>query len=321
MPTSRLDFVCRCRATSFINKGIAASDEPDHRHSRPPRNLGGTPDLGAYEAVLPEAGRVYYVRENGGVMTTTAFRGKRPLLPSARRWIPPTGAQWLMVRSRKCGWRRGYAQDPFVGSQNCFEIKDGVNVYGAFPATGTPGMDDRHPLISAEIYYDPQYNPAKYETIIRPLTADNDVRRVLGQADRYNPANELFYSQTYTSYEYVGAGNGDYAIVSSGYHGQEGGGWVYSETGGYTADASSSLYTHLHVDTAGYCQVGQSDDPTHKYADAAERTAYSDWAGTNIIGTGGYGEDPLDFVRVGSGAGEYNITSEWKSFEYNSRYL
>ena len=299
--------------TSLINKGTTASTDLTTDIAGRGRNLGGTPDLGAYEADLPEAGRVYYVRtdgsdDNDGLSWETAFATIRKAVETADRGMVVDGAKpqvWVAAGN--------YAQDPLDGSPNCFEIKDGVNVYGAFPATGTPGMEDRHPLISELIYSDPQYAVADYQTILRPATSSNDVRRVLGQADRYNPANELFYSQNYTSYEYVGDSKGDYAMVSSGYHEQPGGGWVYSETEGYTTDADPLLYTHLHVDTAGYDQVGQSDNPTHKYADAAERTAYSDWAGTNIIGTGGYGEDPLDFVRVGSGAGEYNITSEWKS--------
>ncbi len=51
--------------TSLINKGTAASDEPATDIAGRPRNLGGAPDLGAYEAELPVNGTVLYVTPTG----------------------------------------------------------------------------------------------------------------------------------------------------------------------------------------------------------------------------------------------------------------
>ena len=83
-----------------------------------------------------------------------------------------------------------YTQAPKSSSVNCFEILDGVDVYGAFPKTGNPGINDRHPFISTSVYnnYENIYKPEDYETILTPSSKSGN-RRVLGQADTYNPVN------------------------------------------------------------------------------------------------------------------------------------
>lgn len=152
------------------------------------RDLGGVPDLGAYEAELPKAGRVYYVRTDGddsnnGLSWGTAFATIRKAMQEADKGDIIDGEKpqvWVAAGT--------YRQDPEYGSDNCFEILDAINVYGAFPATGNPGMDDRHPFISTSVYHDGTYDPADYETILQPqTTSGNSNRRVLGQSDRYNP--------------------------------------------------------------------------------------------------------------------------------------
>ena len=52
-------------AASLINKGTAGSNDPATDIAGRGRNLGGTPDLGAYEADLPENGTVLYVTATG----------------------------------------------------------------------------------------------------------------------------------------------------------------------------------------------------------------------------------------------------------------
>lgn len=46
----------------IINQAPVSADDADHSLEMTDRNLGGEPDLGAYEAVLPRAGKVIYVR-------------------------------------------------------------------------------------------------------------------------------------------------------------------------------------------------------------------------------------------------------------------
>ena len=109
-----------------------------------------------------------------------------------------------------------YAQSPKTGSDNCFEILDGVNVYGAFPKTGNPGMDDRHPFISDYVYnnYAGTYSPDDYETILTPSSTSGN-RRVLGQEDEYNPVRFGGSEPSYR-YEQVGEGEGNYIRTADG---------------------------------------------------------------------------------------------------------
>ena len=152
------------------------------------RDLGGVPDLGAYEADLPKKGRIYYVRttgsdDNDGLSWGKAFKTVRKAVETAYDGDVISGEKpqvWVAAGT--------YSQAPQEGSDNCFEILDGVNVYGAFPKDGNPGMDDRHPFISTAVYNNSIYSPQDYETILKPATNAGN-RRVLGQDDRYNPVN------------------------------------------------------------------------------------------------------------------------------------
>lgn len=180
------------------------------------RDLGGVPDLGAYEADLPKAGRIYYVRTNGsdnnnGLSWGTAFATVRKAVETANDGIIINGEKpqvWVAAGT--------YAQSPKTGSDNCFEILDGVNVYGAFPKTGNPGMDDRHPFISDYVYnnYAGTYSPDDYETILTPASPSGN-RRVLGQADEYNPVRFGGSEPSYR-YEQVGEGEGNYIRTADG---------------------------------------------------------------------------------------------------------
>ena len=167
------------------------------------RDLGGMPDLGAYEAELPKSGRVYYVRTNGsdsndGLSWDKAFATVRKAVETANKGEVVDGEKpqvWVAAGT--------YEQSPQRNSDNCFEILDGVNVYGAFPKTGNPSMDDRHPLISQYIYnVNGGIQPKDYETILQ-ATGNNNVRRVLGQSDNYNPnlGNSVFtYNTTWDGF-------------------------------------------------------------------------------------------------------------------------
>ena len=168
--------------------GTDVNDIPNDITTTNDRDLGGVPDLGAYEADLPKKGRIYYVRttgsdDNDGLSWGKAFKTVRKAVETAYDGDVISGEKpqvWVAAGT--------YSQAPQGGSDNCFEILDGVNVYGAFPKDGNPGMDDRHPFISTAVYNNSIYSPQDYETILKPATNAGN-RRVLGQDDRYNPVN------------------------------------------------------------------------------------------------------------------------------------
>lgn len=227
------------------------------------RNLGGAPDLGAYEANLPKNGTVIYVTENGsgkmdGSSWENAIAGNmiydvnanknEGIATSDSRYIGfydasrpygeisgasklffehlnetninssanvnysteyhdgvthVTGASGINIRNKRIEtyvgglqyaveraaalaatdgeqryvWVAGGTYTDYKG----FVIRDKVNVLGGFPNVGTPGEDDRHPLISAYIpanEADTALNKTTYETIIQiqdkaPFTYSN----------------------------------------------------------------------------------------------------------------------------------------------------
>lgn len=165
------------------------------------RDLGGVPDLGAYEADLPKSGRVIYVRVGGtgnglswgnamGDINAAVKKGveyNNKLSETDKYDVDKRAQVWVSAGT--------YTQAPKSSSVNCFEILDGVDVYGAFPKTGNPGINDRHPFISTSVYnnYENIYKPEDYETILTPSSKSGN-RRVLGQADTYNPVNNYHSS-------------------------------------------------------------------------------------------------------------------------------
>ena len=255
-------------ASQIINRGTvtAGLDNDIAMHGR---DLGGVPDIGAYEAALPESGRVYYVRTPGdggddnksGLSWDNAFATIRKAVDAASSTEVIDGEKaqvWVAAGT--------YEQDPQSGSDNCFEIVEAVNVYGAFPRRGNPSMDERRPFISDEVWFDDEggsVTAADYETILRPATANSDVRRVLGQADMFNP----FSTSTEPYYFYVGGGQGNYDI-----HGDE--------------------------------VVGEWNMPGNYLYATTGSTYYEDW---NLTWGGWEGENPKVLVYVGSGFGEYLV--------------
>lgn len=261
------------------------------------RDLGGMPDLGAYEADLPASGRVYYVRmpekggsdRNDGLSWETAFATVRKAVEAAYAGSGVDGQKpqvWVAAGT--------YSQDPESRSQNCFEILEGVNVYGAFPNTGTPGMGERHPFISTAIYHDGTYDPADYETILQPQTqSQNQTRRVLGQADMYNPINS-----SSLSFANVGEGNGDYIWEEEHYEAASGGGYYYSPNGGEYVDALASYVNAVRLNAGDYYKA-ESGHGEYKYCTKADREASEERNGPK-----------RSFVEVGDGYGSYSISQE-----------
>lgn len=192
----------------IINKGGSSDLANDIMGNE--RNLGGTPDLGAYEADLPKAGMVIYVRDYGENDTSTegrdgsswdkAINGRAnygtddginhddidnsnvytdsqslyitglqyAVNQAYLKMVDRSGngniqyhSEYLNYINRPIQWSSlsdtYTAEDAqrvqvWVGagtytSQAGLFMRDGVDVYGGFPKTGTPGMDDRNPRL------------------------------------------------------------------------------------------------------------------------------------------------------------------------------
>lgn len=266
------------------------------------RDLGGVPDLGAYEADLPKKGRVIYVRPGGsgtgdglswgnamGDINAAVQKGVEynKSLSEADKYDANKHAQvWVAAGT--------YVATPKYGSVNCFEILEGVDVYGAFPTKkiGNPGMNDRHPFISTSVYnnYDGIYKPEDYETILKPASTSGN-RRVLGQADTYNPIN----AATGGKYVNVGIGNGNYIYQENDVYEEVGAGngdYIYSANGGEYISAASEYSNYLRIEESGHY---------YKNTSVADKTVY-DINNSNL----------KQLVYVGSSYGDYNIgTTGW----------
>lgn len=286
-------------ANAIINKVATATDLTNDIMGND-RDLGGVPDLGAYEADLPKKGRVYYVRtpddggddSHDGLSWTTAFATVRKAVETAYDGEVIEGEKpqvWVAAGT--------YRQNPQNGSDNCFEILDGVNVYGAFPKKGTPGMGERHPFISQYVYHEETYFADDYETILQPQSGNSgdNVRRVLGQADEYNP----FAPITTRVYKYVGKGKGNYEYNSSGYIQNEGGDYYLSENEGEYIKALPALCDWLYWgENSGYYKYFST--PEYENIRSATSRQYK------------------DFIYVGENLGDYSLTTTmWGGRVYN----
>ena len=170
-------------AAVLINKASATSaDNTKDITTINGRNLGGLPDKGAYEAILPESGKVYYVRTNGddlndGLSWDRAFATVTAALNKAEQITDKTKRPQIWIAE---GTYTNKSTDKVHEQYYGYQMVEGVNVYGGFPATGNPGEDDR--------------NPKLYETILQPGETDPSVMvenraesfgRVLVQPDEF----------------------------------------------------------------------------------------------------------------------------------------
>lgn len=192
----------------IINKGGETDLSNDIMGNE--RDLGGVPDLGAYEADLPKAGMVIYVRDYGENDTSTegrdgsswdkAINGRAnygtddginhddiddsnvytdsqslyitglqyAVNQAYLKMVDRSGngniqyhSEYLNYINRPIQWsslsdtytaKDAQRVQVWVGagtytSQAGLFMRDGVDVYGGFPKTGTPGMDDRNPRL------------------------------------------------------------------------------------------------------------------------------------------------------------------------------
>lgn len=113
------------------------------------RNLGGVPDLGAYEADLPESGRVFYVKSDGndtsdGLSWERALRTISAALEKAGQYPTVSNRPQVWVAEGTYTHKSGdKVHDQYYG----YKMVEGVNVYGGFPSTGNPGEKDRNPKV------------------------------------------------------------------------------------------------------------------------------------------------------------------------------
>lgn len=212
-------------AAVLINKANAVEGVTEDISGKG-RNLGGKPDLGAYEADLPESGRVIYVRENGtgdglswedamgsingAVNKALAYNNK--LSEEDRKDADKRAQVWVAAGT--------YAENPVGNAPACFIIKEGVDVLGGFPASGCPGVDDRRPLVSQELYTGMRADSVKmYETILLPLSMLPSVDELVNVGEGnyyYNSTGEVVYVSAAANFaEYVYLETGYYKYFES----------------------------------------------------------------------------------------------------------
>ena len=207
-------------AAVLINKANAVEGVTEDISGKG-RNLGGKPDLGAYEADLPESGRVIYVRENGtgdglswedamgsingAVNKALAYNNK--LSEEDRKDADKRAQVWVAAGT--------YAENPVGNAPACFIIKEGVDVLGGFPASGCPGVDDRRPLVSQEIYTGMRADSVKmYETILLPLSMLPSVDELVNVGE----GNYYYISTGEVVYVSAAANFAEYVYLETGYY-------------------------------------------------------------------------------------------------------
>lgn len=152
------------------------------------RNLGGAPDRGAYEAILPESG-VIYVRDTDGDDNSdgSSWENAYKTLTKALD-VAQSGDKIWVAEGTYTGNIKGNPNNvndnANIHSQPyAYKMKEGVNVYGGFPDSGTPGEDDRDPNLN-ETILQAQISSTEFPTVEGdgPLT----VGRVVVQPNHFN---------------------------------------------------------------------------------------------------------------------------------------
>ena len=201
--------------THIINKVLSATSLSADITTINDRNLGGIPDLGAYEADLPKAGSVYYVRTNGndnsdGLSWEHALRTVTAALDKAEEYSVAANRPRIWVAA---GTYTGTIDDnDTIHSQPyAYKMVEGVNVYGGFPDSGAPGEDDRDPNTYKTILQ-AQENKPEYPTSASASAGWKNVGRVLVQRDHFGVETVwdglvFRYGSLNTGYRYSITGN------------------------------------------------------------------------------------------------------------------
>lgn len=203
-------------AAKLINKATGTPAELTADIAGQVRNLGGAPDLGAYEAILPESG-VIYVRStdgndnNDGSSWGKAFATLTKALEMARSgdkiWVAAgTYTGTIKGNQNNVDDAKNIHKQPYA-----YEMKEGVNVYGGFPDSGTPGEDDRDPN-TYKTYLQAQINKPTYPQTSNYSSIWPNTGRVLVQRQHFNKETVwdglvIRYGSLNTGYRYSITGN------------------------------------------------------------------------------------------------------------------
>lgn len=201
--------------THIINKVSSATSLSADITTINDRNLGGVPDLGAYEADLPKAGSVYYVRTDGndnsdGLSWEHALRTVTAALDKAEEYPVAANRPRIWVAA---GTYTGTidGNDKIHSQPYAYKMVEGVNVYGGFPDSGAPGEDDRDPNTYKTILQ-AQENKPEYPTSASASAEWKNVGRVLVQRDHFGVETVwdglvFRYGSLNTGYRYSITGN------------------------------------------------------------------------------------------------------------------
>lgn len=213
---------------NIINKASASTLTTDITAVND-RDLGGAPDLGAYEADLPKSGRVIYVRPNGigeglswgdamGDINAALQKGVdyNKKLSEADNKDANKRAQVWVAAGEYTGTITGNPDDvnddSNIHSQPyAYKMVEGVNVYGGFPDSGAPGEDDRDPNTYKTILQ-AQENKPEYPTSASASAEWKNVGRVLVQREHFDVETVwdglvFRYGSLNTGYRYSITGN------------------------------------------------------------------------------------------------------------------
>lgn len=215
--------------THIINKVSSATSLSADITTINDRNLGGVPDLGAYEADLPKSGRVIYVRQGGtgeglswgdamGDINAALQKGVdyNKKLSEADNKDANKRAQVWVAAGEYTGTITGNPDDvnddSNIHSQPyAYKMVEGVNVYGGFPNSGAPGENDRDPKNHKTILQAQDTKP-EYPAEAQYSAEWKNVGRVLVQPNHFTVETVwdglvFRYGSLNTGYRYSITGN------------------------------------------------------------------------------------------------------------------
>lgn len=213
----------------IINKASASTSLTTDITVVNDRDLGGVPDLGAYEADLPKSGRVIYVRPNGigeglswgdamGDINAALQKGVdyNKKLSEADNKDANKRAQVWVAAGEYTGTITGNPDDvnddSNIHSQPyAYKMVEGVNVYGGFPNSGAPGENDRDPKNHKTILQAQDTKP-EYPAEAQYSAEWKNVGRVLVQPNHFTVETVwdglvFRYGSLNTGYRYSITGN------------------------------------------------------------------------------------------------------------------
>lgn len=201
----------------IINKASASTSLTTDITVVNDRDLGGIPDLGAYEADLPKAGSVYYVRSTDGNDNSDGLSWEHALR-TVTAALDKAEEEYSVAANRPRIWVAAGTytgtiddNDTIHSQPYAYKMVEGVNVYGGFPDSGAPGEDDRDPNTYKTILQ-AQENKPEYPTSASASAEWKNVGRVLVQRDHFGVETVwdglvFRYGSLNTGYRYSITGN------------------------------------------------------------------------------------------------------------------